>query len=41
MRVASLVPAATEILGFLGVEPVGVSHCCAWPAPLPEEAARV
>lgn len=31
MRVASLVPAATEILGFLGVEPVGVSHCCAWP----------
>lgn len=31
MRVASLVPAATEILGFLGVEPVGVSHCCVWP----------
>ncbi|AWR87839.1 ABC transporter substrate-binding protein [Meiothermus taiwanensis] len=29
MRVASLVPAATEILRFLGVEPVGVSHCCA------------
>lgn len=29
MRVASLVPAATEILHFLGVEPVGVSHCCA------------
>lgn len=28
MRVASLVPAATEILRFLGVEPVGVSHCC-------------
>lgn len=31
MRVASLVPAATEILRFLGVEPVGVSHCCDWP----------
>jgi iron complex transport system substrate-binding protein len=31
MRVASLVPAATEILRFLGLEPVGVSHCCAWP----------
>jgi len=31
MRIASLVPAATEILRFLGLEPVGVSHCCAWP----------
>ena len=30
MRVASLVPAASEILRFLGVEPVGVSHCCDW-----------
>ena len=27
-RVVSLVPAATEILRFLGVEPIGVSHCC-------------
>jgi iron complex transport system substrate-binding protein len=27
-RVVSLVPAATEMLRFLGVEPVGVSHCC-------------
>jgi iron complex transport system substrate-binding protein len=27
-RVVSLVPAATEILRSLGVEPVGVSHCC-------------
>jgi len=31
MRVASLVPAATEILRFLGLEPVGVSHGCDWP----------
>ncbi len=30
MRVASLVPAATEILRFLQVEPVGVSHACGW-----------
>lgn len=28
-RVVSLVPAATEILRHLGVEPVGISHCCA------------
>jgi iron complex transport system substrate-binding protein len=27
-RVVSLVPAATEILRSLGVDPVGVSHCC-------------
>lgn len=27
-RVVSLVPSATEILRFLGVEPVGISHCC-------------
>ena len=27
-RVVSLVPAATDILRFLGVEPIGVSHCC-------------
>lgn len=27
-RVVSLVPAATEILRHLGVEPVGISHCC-------------
>jgi iron complex transport system substrate-binding protein len=27
-RVVSLVPAATDMLRFLGVEPVGVSHCC-------------
>ena len=27
-RVVSLVPAATYILRFLGVEPIGVSHCC-------------
>ncbi len=27
-RVVSLVPAATEILRHLGVEPVAVSHCC-------------
>ncbi len=27
-RVVSLVPAATEILRFLGLEPIGVSHCC-------------
>lgn len=27
-RVVSLVPAATDILRFLGLEPVGVSHCC-------------
>jgi len=31
VRVASLVPAATEILRFLQVEPVGVSHACGWP----------
>ena len=27
-RVVSLVTAATDILRFLGVEPIGVSHCC-------------
>jgi iron complex transport system substrate-binding protein len=27
-RVVSLVPAATDILRFLGVQPIGVSHCC-------------
>jgi iron complex transport system substrate-binding protein len=27
-RVVSLVPAATDILRFLNVEPIGVSHCC-------------
>ena len=27
-RVVSLVPAATDILRFLGLEPIGVSHCC-------------
>jgi iron complex transport system substrate-binding protein len=27
-RVVSLVPSATEILRHLGVEPVGISHCC-------------
>lgn len=27
-RVVSLVPAATEILRHLGVEPVAISHCC-------------
>ncbi|MBX9926193.1 MAG: ABC transporter substrate-binding protein, partial [Hyphomicrobiaceae bacterium] len=27
-RVVSLVPSATELLRHLGVEPVGISHCC-------------
>ncbi|WP_436910947.1 ABC transporter substrate-binding protein [Halosimplex marinum] len=31
MRVASLLPSATEICYALGVEPVGVSHECDWP----------
>lgn len=30
-RVVSLLPAATEILAALGVEPVGVSHACDYP----------
>ncbi|ELZ29745.1 ABC transporter substrate-binding protein [Halosimplex carlsbadense 2-9-1] len=37
MRVASLLPSATEICYALGVEPVGVSHECDWP---PEAADR-
>lgn len=32
MRVASLLPSATETLFALGVEPVGVSHSCDYPA---------
>lgn len=32
MRVASLLPSATEILFALGVEPVGVSHSCDRPS---------
>ncbi|WP_436930161.1 ABC transporter substrate-binding protein [Halosimplex halobium] len=31
MRVASLLPSATEICYALGAEPVGVSHECDWP----------
>ncbi|MFW6000646.1 MAG: ABC transporter substrate-binding protein, partial [Halorubrum sp.] len=31
MRVASLLPSATETLFALGVEPVGVSHSCDYP----------
>ncbi|OYR84591.1 cobalamin-binding protein, partial [Halorubrum distributum] len=31
MRVASLLPSATETLFALGVEPVGVSHSCDHP----------
>ncbi|MFB6194364.1 MAG: cobalamin-binding protein, partial [Halobaculum sp.] len=31
MRVASLLPSATEICYALGVEPVGVSHSCDHP----------
>lgn len=31
MRVASLLPSATEILYAIGVEPIGVSHSCDFP----------
>jgi iron complex transport system substrate-binding protein len=39
MRVVSLLPAATETLSALGVEPVGVSAACDYPPPVREVPA--
>lgn len=43
MRVVSLIPAATEIVAFLGHRDslVGISHECDWPPGLPPELPRL